>query len=472
MSRTSVVALVLVAVAAVLAGVFVARRTAGRRGATHAADCAIGIEVTGLSEAWRTRLGVPVGVTGAVITEVLPGGPASKAGLRPGDVISADGAAPVTTACTTGFAVRQSCEPFDVTVHHGSAVTRVPVAPTDAAALYERACRQGRQSACYRLGWLAWSGGGAARDQLRAEQLYDRACRAGGGAACGELGRLWSSRADRRAEALSLLERACDLDDPEGCLLLASAFATGTLAPRDDARATPVYEKACALGSAVGCYNTGLMYNDGRGVPADPVRAFRAYAEGCAMGSTTACSDEGYMHQHGRAVAQDGALAAALYERACAGTPCQARNLLGCLNLGRTYRDGIGVVSDPARAAEIFRSICEGPVDERDVNPGAQRARACSLLGALHLAGRGVPADPGEGLELSKRGCDQGDGFGCYKAGVVLEPGLGVEPDREQAMACFRRACGAGDEESCDYILRKLPEAGAGREVRTTDGSR
>ena len=474
MSRTSVVALLLIAVAAVVVGVFVARRAPGRQGTQDAADChgAIGIEVTGLSEAWRTRLAVPVGVTGAVITEVLPNGPASKAGLRAGDVLSAVGVTRVTNACTTGFAGGSSCQPFEVTVHRGSAVVRVPVVPSDAAALYERACHRGHQSACYRLAWLTWSGNGTARDEERAERLYDKACRAGGGAACGELGRLWSSRAERRPEALSLLERACDLDDPQGCLLLASAFAMGTLAPRDDARATPIYEKACALGSALGCYNAGLMYNEGRGVRADPGRAFRAYAEGCSMGSTTACTDEGYMRQHGRAVAQDEALAATLYERACAGTPCQAGNLLGCLNLGKVYRDGIGVGADPARAARIFRSACEGPLDEGDVDPGPHRARACSLLGALHLVGRGVPADPAQGLALSKRGCDQDDAFGCFNAGVVFSRGLGVEPDREQAMAFFRRACGAGDDEACDYILRKLPEAGGGAEVRATDGSR
>jgi hypothetical protein len=338
--------------------------------------------------------------------------------------------------------------------------------------LFERACDRGRQSACYRLGWLAWWGRGIPRDEVRAEQIYGGACRAGSGAACGELGRLWSARAGRRAEALSLFERACELDDPEGCLLLASAFAMGTLAPRDDARATPIYEKACALGSALGCYNTGLMYNEGRGAPLDHGRALRAYAEGCSMGSTTACTDEGYMRQHGRGVARDEAAAASLYERACEGTPCQAGNLLGCLNLGKVYRDGIGVTADPARAAQIFRSACQRPAEDGDVDPGPHRARACSLLGALHLAGRGVATDLVEGLTLSQRGCDQGDGFGCFNAGVVFSRGLGVPPDEERAMEYFRRACGAGDDEACDHILRKLPQAGDLVDVRTGDRAR
>lgn len=475
MVRTSgVETLLLVVVAAIVIGILVAQRAPRERHDEDVATCrgALGIEVTGLSEAWRTRLAIPVGVTGAVIVEVLPDSPASNAGLRVGDVVSAFDAARVTNACGSDFVYTAGCQPVELALQRGAARVRAQVVPAPAIRLFEQACNRGRQSACYRLAWLTWSGFGLSRDQARAERMYEDACRAGAGAACAELASLRGSAADPGAEALSLLERACELDDPQGCLLLASAFATGTLAHRDDARATPIFEKACALGSALGCYNTGLMYNAGRGVPLDHGRAFRAYAEGCSMGSTTACTDEGYMRQHGRGVAQDEAQAATLYERACEGTPCQVGNLLGCLNLGKVHRDGIGVPADPARAAQIFRSACERLVDGGDVDPGPHRARACSLLGALHLAGRGVPADPVQGLALSQRGCEQGDGFGCFNAGVVFSRGLGVPPDEERALAFFRSACGAGDDEACDYILRKLPEAGDVGDVRAGDGPR
>jgi len=466
-----VVTLVLAVASVIAISVVVVRRALDGLGGGDLVHCrgAIGIEVTGLSGAWRTRLAVPDFVNGAVITEILPGSPGLKAGLRVGDVVSAADATGVTNACASEFWFGRNCEPFELSVYRGSTLVRMRIAPAPEAALFKKACDGGTPSACYRLGWLAWSGSGVPRDEGRALRMYEEACSAGSGAACGELGRLSSSRAERRAEAVSLLERSCELDDAQGCLLLASAFAMGTLAGRDDARATPLYEKACVLGSALGCYNTGLMYNSGRGVPLDHARALRAYAEGCSMGSTTACADEGYMRQHGRGVAPDEPLAARLYERACEGTACQSGNLLGCLNLGRVCRDGIGVAADPARAARIFRSICEHALDPDDVDPGPHRARACSLLGSLYLVGQGVDTDPVQGLAFSTRGCDQGDGYGCFNAGVVFSRGLGVEPNDERAMAFFRSACGAGDDEACDYILRKLPPSSDAIDVRAAD---
>jgi hypothetical protein len=407
-----------------------------------------------------------------VITEVLPASPALKTGLRIGDVVSAVDATHVTNACASEPWRGSRCVPLELTVYRGSTLARIRVTPASEAALFEKACDRGARSACYRLAELTWSGNGVPRDEERAARMYKDACGAGSGAACGELGRLLSRRPERPAEALSLLERACGLDDPQGCLLLASAFATGTLAARDDARATPLYEKACALGSALGCYNTGLMYNTGRGVQVDAARALRAYAEGCAMGSTTACADEGYMREHGRGVAPDEPLAARLYERSCEATACQPGNLLGCLNLGRVYRDGAGVAADPARAAKIFRAVCEHALDPVDVEPAPHRARACSLLGSLFLVGRGVDTDPVQGLAFSVRGCDEGDGYGCFNAGVVFSRGLGVEPDHERAMAFFRSACGAGDDEACDYILRKLPPASDAGDVRASEKAR
>jgi hypothetical protein len=190
------------------------------------------------------------------------------------------------------------------------------------------------------------------------------------------------------------------------------------------------------------------------------------------MGSTTACTDEGFMREWGRGVEQDQALAADRYRRACQDTACQSANLLGCVNLGRAHRDGIGVARDPARAAEVFRGACDRAPAPDDVAPAKQRARACSLLGALYLVGQGVDTDPVQGLALSQRGCNEGDDFGCYNAGVVFARGLGVGPDDDMAAGFFRRACEGGDEEACTYVLRKLPSLVGVGEVRVGDRPR
>jgi S1-C subfamily serine protease len=57
-----------------------------------------GISVTNVTPELARRLGLPPGVRGVVVAEVLPGGPAAEAGLRPGDVIQEVDRRPVRSA--------------------------------------------------------------------------------------------------------------------------------------------------------------------------------------------------------------------------------------------------------------------------------------------------------------------------------------------------------------------------------------
>lgn len=55
----------------------------------------LGVVLAPLTQAVRNRLGVDEKVSGAVVAEVMPGGKAAGAGLRPGDVIVSAGNAGV-----------------------------------------------------------------------------------------------------------------------------------------------------------------------------------------------------------------------------------------------------------------------------------------------------------------------------------------------------------------------------------------
>ena len=170
--------------------------------------------------------------------------------------------------------------------------------------------------------------------------------------------------------------------------------------------------------------------------------------------------------------------AVALYQHGCDGSSCQRSNLTGCVNVGRAYRDGIGVAKDEAHAASIFREACDRRLDPDDIDAAENGARACSLLGALYVAGDGIPKDVAKGQELSELGCERGDSFGCFNAaagatdpaetahyldlackagdaegcfdlGIAYEKGRGVAVDRKQSTALIRKACQMGFAKAC-----------------------
>jgi serine protease Do len=68
----------------------------------------LGLTVADLTPEGAARLGLPPGTRGALVTEVMPGGLAAEAGLRPGDVILEVNRRPVRSAREFVEAVRQS----------------------------------------------------------------------------------------------------------------------------------------------------------------------------------------------------------------------------------------------------------------------------------------------------------------------------------------------------------------------------
>src|SRR5262249_19698646 len=161
------------------------------------------------------------------------------------------------------------------------------------------------------------------------------------------------------------------------------------------------------------------------------------------------------------------ARAFSLYRRGCDGTRCQHSNLNGCVNVGRAYRDGIGVPKDETRAAAVFQEACDRKPDSEDVDPESNAARACSLLGALYLAGEGLEKNLVEGRKLSELGCERGDSFGCFNAAVIYSAGSGTERDMARAAIFLDRACVAGDGEGCrDLGLAYEKGTGGSRDPR------
>jgi TPR repeat protein len=412
---------------------------------------ALGMEAVPISRPLRKKLALPDGVKGAVVAEVLPGGPAAAAGIRADDVVEEIGSARITNDCEfIEAAYSRACEPVRVVLRRGAASVETKLVPVDQDAFFERSCRDGINTGCFRQAWTLWSRNeGSDRD--RALDLYRAACRAGSAEACAHEGLHRMNTADRDNDAIAVLERACELGSGAGCAHLAFLYATGSgkLVKRDDRRATRLYVRACDLGDAKGCYNVGLMADDGRGGARNISRAVAKYDEACEMGSSSACTNLGFHFENGRGVKKDKVQAVALYRRGCDGTSCQPSNLNGCVNLGRAYRDGMGIEKNATQAASIFQEACHRKTHPGDVDAEENRSRACSLLGALYLAGDGVEKNLTKGRELSELGCGRGDSFGCFNAAAVFASGTGVEADAVKAASFLDKACQGGDAEGC-----------------------
>ena len=411
----------------------------------------LGLEAGALSRGVRKRLALPADLRGAVVTEVLDGGPAARAGIRPDDVLLSIGEKSLDNECDlVRSAWSLPCRAVRAVVVRSGARLAIDLDPVEEGAFLGRLCGAGNPTACFRQAWRSYSRAADAAEKESALGLLEAACRSGSAEACAYAGHELLEKSDRSADALSTLTRSCDLGSGSGCAHLAYLYATGTLVRRDDVRATALYVRSCDRGDGMGCYNVGLMSQHGRGTRADLARAVAAYEEGCEGGSPGACTNLGYFFEHGEGVPKDRARAVELYRRGCEGSSCRGPNLMGCVNLGRAFRDGIGVGKDATRAASIFRDACEEEPRESDVPDAAeQRWRACSLLGALHLSGDGVEKDETAGRELSERGCAGGDAFGCFNAAVAFSSGLGVAPDPARAAFFYGAACDAGDGEGC-----------------------
>jgi TPR repeat protein len=420
------------------------------------------MELRPISRATRRKLKLPAASARAEVVAVIEGGPASAAGIRTGDIVEEIGSTPSATACELVDAPWNRPDGPARVLLRGSAGAPVEktVVSAEQRPLLEKSCRAGASAACYRLALTLF--GGDHEDRPRAGELEDSACRSGFAEACSDQGlRLALSGGDGAAAPLS---RACDLGSGSGCEHLGLLYATGKGVARDDGRATKEYVRSCELGDARGCYNAGLMSDDGRGTPRDHSRAAAYYEEACALGSSTACTNLGFLYENGRGVAKDLKLSTALYQRGCDGTRCQPSNLTGCVNVGRAYRDGLGVAVDEPRAAALFREACDRTPDADDVGSAENRSRACSLLGALYLAGDGVPKDNEGGRAFSELGCEQGDAFGCFNAASVYSSGAGVEVNPAKAAEFLDRACELGDAEGC-YDLGIAYEKGNGVEA-------
>lgn len=155
-------------------------------------------------------------------------------------------------ACTLGFA--EACAAVGSIYAEGKLVAPDP---TRALTMYDRACTQRDAQGCFTAGIFHNEGRGGPRSPENAVERFDQACGLGHATACFNAGiLLYRERGARPGEnerAAGYFGRACDGQQPAGCLRLGIATLRGHGTSPDVQVAKDLFDRACTAGDADGC---------------------------------------------------------------------------------------------------------------------------------------------------------------------------------------------------------------------------
>lgn len=155
-------------------------------------------------------------------------------------------------SCTLGFA--EACSAVASIYAEGKLV---PVDLAKARTMYDQACARRDAYGCFTAGMFASDGRGGPRSPEAAGERFDQACTLGHATACFNAGvLLYRERGARPGEnerAVAYFGRACEGQQPAGCLRLGIASLHGHGCEPDAAAAKDLFDRACQGGDSDGC---------------------------------------------------------------------------------------------------------------------------------------------------------------------------------------------------------------------------
>ena len=155
-------------------------------------------------------------------------------------------------ACTLGFA--EACAAVGSIYAEGKLVAPDP---TRALGMYDRSCAHRDAQGCFTAGIFHNEGRGGPRSPEAAAERFDQACGLGHATACFNAGiLLYRERGARPGEnerAAGYFGRACDGQQPAGCLRLGIATLRGLGTGPDVQIAKDLFARACTAGDEDGC---------------------------------------------------------------------------------------------------------------------------------------------------------------------------------------------------------------------------
>jgi uncharacterized protein len=316
-----------------------------------------------------------------------------------------------------------------------------------ALTLLERACQLNHAPSCLALADRHRDGFGATKDPAKATAILTNACESQNiPQACLALAHQTLDRDDpaATAAALPLFERACQPPDTlDGCRSLALLHIEGRRVPRDLDKGLSLLQQACDLQDPSSCERLSQLYSQSKLIPRDLPRALSLLERACDL-NPYFCAD--------LAAAYDGSIsppltsvnpekAIALRERACDDHPAR------CVQVAWMYLLGTGIPQNPSRATDLFARAC-------DADPAL-----CQDFASLYTSWERLTLDLTKALPLFEQACSASAPASCTQAAEILEFAghAGVTPEPDRSLALFDRACKLGDARGCLQLMRRDP---------------
>ncbi|MEP1576522.1 tetratricopeptide repeat protein [Roseibium album] len=342
-----------------------------------------------------------------------------------------------------------------------------------AVSYYQQGADYGDSWSGLRLGYLYFDGLGIRQHDGQAFFWIQWASRGGVPEATAALGWLYENGRGTEVdlkEAARLYRKAGEDGNPNGWVNLGLMHETGAFGTQDYKRAVEFYRKAADEQSSRGMQKLGYIYYWGLGGDQDRKRAVSFFKRAIDLGSPYAHISLGLAYEQGGGLEQDYAKAAAHYQSAIdAEGYSRAKAYLAWL-----YQEGLGVEQDLTKSRDLFEeaaavgqpfaltelgfALVYGTSGaDRDVHRGRRLLEqaaaddytaAILVLAEMYDTGSGVAKDPGEALELYRKGADLGNSDAFIALGDFYADGDQVERDFEKALQLYGQALEDGNSDA------------------------
>ncbi len=293
--------------------------------------------------------------SGALVTDASPGGPASQAGLRAGDVVvSING-----VAMTNGPQLRQHVAQMSPGSQATVEIWRFVPEASDYVTTLRRLGEQGNAAVMAMLGSMYANGKGVTRDDAEAVRWYRAGSNAGHAVSMIELANLtMDGRGTERnaQEGVRLYRSAADTGNHYAMWRYGLILLDGKSATKDTAQASQLFRRAADGGFAPAMYDLAVMHANAIGMPRNYQEAARLYQKAVELNNSASMVNLGLLYSEGKGVELDESKAVELYRRSVElNQPSGMQNLAAMLDNGR------GTQRDPEQAAElVLRAIRYG----------------------------------------------------------------------------------------------------------------